>query len=83
MSVRGKMIWQHRYVAEQNLGRKLTDDEVVHHINGIKSDNRWENLIVYNRSEHSKKHKEIFYEYLKLKKENEELKKKLERCIEI
>ena len=76
-----KMVWQHRYVAEQMLNRKLLDSEVVHHINGVKGDNRPENLIVYNRAEHSKKHKEIFYEYLRLKKENEELKKQLDNII--
>lgn len=79
LTVRGKMIWEHRHVMEKILGRKLNDDEVVHHINGIKNDNNPNNLIVYNRSEHSKKHKEIFHEYLKLKKENEELKKQLEK----
>jgi len=37
----------HRLAAEQVLGRKLSRQEAVHHANGIKSDNRPENLWVF------------------------------------
>jgi hypothetical protein len=36
----------HRAVAEQQLGRKLRPDEIVHHLNGDKTDFRPSNIIV-------------------------------------
>ena len=54
ITVNGKSIGEHRHVMEQYLGRKLCFNEVVHHINEIKSDNRIENLQVMTRAEHSR-----------------------------
>lgn len=56
--VNGKRIFidEHRYVMENFLGRKLQSNEIVHHINGNKRDNRIENLQIMTLSEHSKMH---------------------------
>lgn len=54
--VNGKRYLEHRYVMEQYLGRKLTLDEDVHHINKVKLDNRIDNLQVLTKKEHSRHH---------------------------
>ena len=54
--VAGKAKSVHTLIMEQILGRPLEENEIVHHINGNKRDNRPENLQVMTRSEHAVLH---------------------------
>lgn len=49
-------VQQHRLVMERAMGRRLESTEVVHHLNGDKSDNRLDNLEVLTSGEHSRLH---------------------------
>ena len=56
-SVRGQPKYLHRQSAESVLGRPLSKNEVVHHCNEDKADNRPENLWVFpSQSAHQKYH---------------------------
>lgn len=51
--VRPVFIMQHRFVMEKHLGRTLLPEETVHHLNGVRDDNRLENLELWSRSQPS------------------------------
>ena len=54
--VDGRKIAEHRYVMELKLGRKLTSDEIVHHVDGNPLNNDPDNLVILSRSEHQRLH---------------------------
>ena len=71
-------VLEHRMVMEQKLGRHLLPDEIVHHINRNKSDNRPENLEVWNKTHPNGSRDDLIAENLKLKT----LVSQLRTCVE-
>lgn len=65
---------QHRYIMEKHLGRKLSLNEDVHHIDGNKQNNSIENLEVITHSNHSILHnsKRVYKKGYKLNLTTEE-----------
>lgn len=56
ISVNGKQVQLHRYIMEQHLGRKLSVDEIVHHLDGNKLNNEISNLCLMTKQSHGKYH---------------------------
>lgn len=49
-------VYEHTVVAESILGREIKDNEVVHHLDGNRKNNRYPNLLVLEKSQHGKLH---------------------------
>ena len=52
---RNRYAREHRLVMAMNMKRKLTKEDLVHHLNGIRDDNRPENLAIVNKNNHERK----------------------------
>jgi hypothetical protein len=73
-----RYILEHRAVKAADVGRPLLRTEQVHHVNGVKNDNRLENLSILDSRKHSLKHRTLERKYSAALKRIEELEMKLE-----
>lgn len=70
---------EHRLRMARKLGRPLLSSEVVHHRNGVKTDNRLRNLELTDNATHKRDHQAIVRELRRLRRENELLRSELRR----
>lgn len=58
-SINRKLTYQHRFVMEAHLGRKLETWEHVHHKDGNRTNNQIQNLELISASQHAREHSGI------------------------
>lgn len=56
VKINGEWRLAHRVIAEKKIGRELKENEIAHHINEDKRDNRPENIRIMTNNEHSRHH---------------------------
>ena len=69
----GSKKMEHRLIWEKAHGKKLPEHWAVHHLNGIKTDNRPDNLWALNKGDHGKAHAQYIKALQKRIRELEQL----------
>jgi hypothetical protein len=71
-------ILEHRALYALHHKKVLSDQDIIHHLNGIKDDNRIENLALMDNRGHLKEHSTLAKRLKELEAENKKLKEALE-----